>query len=278
MPHVSDVRATSPDHDRHDLVLVAALAAGDLAATDRDHALAQTRTCPACGELHDDLLAIAHATASVPPMATRPRDFRLTPADAARLRPAGWRAVLGRLTSAPRAVTRPLGAGLATIGLVGLLIGNAPAIIPSGAASPASISGAGGATAEDAAGSPATGADRPGVAPVSVPAASNAPQVAASAAASSRAEFTTSGGPTGSNDGRAGQDLGVTPGASAGPVAAGPAAGGPKSAASPARDLLNGSAGPQDSSLRPMNVLFGAAVLVGIGLLILSRRRGREPV
>ena len=279
MPHVSDVRATSPDHDRHDLLLVAALAAGDLAATDRDHALDQTGSCAACAELHDDLLAIAHATASVPPIATRPRDFRLTPADAARLRPAGWRGLLGRLASAPRAVTRPLGAGLATIGLVGLLIGNAPAIIPSGAAVPESLSSAGGVTAQDAAGSPATGADRPSLGPpISVPAASGAAQVAASAAASAGAEYTTGGQPFGSNGGRTIQDLGATPGASAGAVAAGPVSGGPKSEASPSRELLNSSAAPQDGAVRPSNVLFGAALLVGIGLLILSRRRGREPV
>src|SRR3954451_12224995 len=92
MPHVSDVRATSPDHARHDLLLVAALAAGDTSGTDRDRALDLTRSCAACAELHDDLVAIARATASVPPpIADRPRDFQLTPADAARLPAAAGR-------------------------------------------------------------------------------------------------------------------------------------------------------------------------------------------
>lgn len=274
MPHVSDVRATSPDHDRHDLLLVAALAAGDLAATDRDHALTLTRSCAECAELHDDLLAIARATASVPPIAARSRDFRLTPADAARLRPAGLRGLVARFAGAPRAVTRPLGAGLAAIGLVGLLIGNAPAIIPGSAASPDTHSSAGGVSAENQAASP--GADalvpaRP------VPAASGGPQLVASAAASAAAESTTSGGPSPSSDGRTSVDSGASSRPSANPYVAGPVAGGAKSEGSPSTDLLAGTAAPRDNPLRPANVLFAAALLVGIGLLILSRQRGRQP-
>ena len=46
MPHVSEVRAT--DHDRHDTMLVAALAAGDLAGTERDQAIALTASCAEC--------------------------------------------------------------------------------------------------------------------------------------------------------------------------------------------------------------------------------------
>ena len=46
MPHVSDVRSTS--HDRHDPMLVAALAADDLAGAERDQAIALTRTCADC--------------------------------------------------------------------------------------------------------------------------------------------------------------------------------------------------------------------------------------
>ena len=90
MPHVSEVRAT--DHDRHDLMLVAALAAGDLAGTERDQAIALTASCAECAALHDDLVAIARATATVPPpIRGAGRDFRLTPEQAASLRPSGWR-------------------------------------------------------------------------------------------------------------------------------------------------------------------------------------------
>src|SRR5689334_7144368 len=106
MPHVPTVIST--DHDRHDPLLVAALAAGDLAGTDRDQAVALIRSCADCAALHDDLQAIARATASVPPpITTLHRDFRLTPADAARLRPAGWRRFLDRVSS-PGPLTAPL--------------------------------------------------------------------------------------------------------------------------------------------------------------------------
>src|SRR5690242_847221 len=99
MPHVSEFQVR-PDHDGHDRLLVAALAAGDLTGGERDHALELIRTCAPCAELHEDLVAIARATAVVPPTIARPRDFQLTPADAARLRPAGWRRVLGALAGA----------------------------------------------------------------------------------------------------------------------------------------------------------------------------------
>jgi hypothetical protein len=53
-----------------------------------------------------------------------PRDFRLTPEQAARLRPAApvarW---TDRLVGAVAAFGRPVGASLATLGLVGLLVG-----------------------------------------------------------------------------------------------------------------------------------------------------------
>src|SRR6185436_18535562 len=89
MPNDSDVRVTS--HERHDPMLVAALAAGDLAGPDRDQAIALTQSCASCASLHADLQAIARATASVPPPIAAPRrDFRLSPEQAASLvAPAG---------------------------------------------------------------------------------------------------------------------------------------------------------------------------------------------
>ena len=90
MPHVSEFHALP--HDRHDRLVVAALAAGDLAGNDRDQALALTASCADCARLHADLIAIARATATLPPpIAATGRDFRLTPAQAADLRRTGWR-------------------------------------------------------------------------------------------------------------------------------------------------------------------------------------------
>src|SRR5262245_11552317 len=181
MPHVHEFTAS---HERHDPLLVAALAAGDLAATERDEALALTRSCAECQALHDDLVTIARATAQVPPPISMPaRDFRLTPEGAARLRPAGWRRFLG---VGPRgALTRNLGVALATFGLAGLLIGSLPiggstASAPggpaaAGAASDQSGNGAGGAGLSAPEG-PLPAASAAAAAPAaSEPAASSAP-------------------------------------------------------------------------------------------------------
>jgi hypothetical protein len=72
-------------HDGHDPALVASLFDGDLAGPDLATAQLWVATCPACASLHADLLALSQATRAQPTPA-RPRDFRLTPADAARLR------------------------------------------------------------------------------------------------------------------------------------------------------------------------------------------------
>jgi hypothetical protein len=280
MPHVSDVRPTS--HDRHDPMLVAALAAGNLAGIDRDQAVALTSSCADCANLHEDLLALARATAAAPPPFAAPRrDFRLTPADAARLRPTGWRRLVAAL-SAPRSVaTRPLGVGLATLGLVGLLVGN----VQLGGTTASLNAGAGGLPTDvrAAATAPSTltngaGADTGGAPSVSVPAAQGpenglasgapvAPLPAASAAASGTyAAAIASGGPRVPFGG-------ATPLASDGKTAVGQAAdggSGPLAAASPP-----GSPAPGEP-FRPLNVLFGAAIVVGLGLLVVSRFAGRR--
>ncbi len=273
MSHDFDVRATS--HDHHDPMLVAAHAAGDLAGAERGQAIALTRTCTSCSALYHDLIAIARATAVVPPpYASSGRDFRLTPAQAARLRPAGWRRLLsfGR----PRlAIARPIGAGLATIGIVGLLIGSLPLGLPGSAASaPAPQLERFGAAAN-----PAGGAS------FAAPAASDAggdlaPRPAGSAAASAAP------GPAslGSNPPAAGQ-YGNDAAASAvagksletgGPLAVrGQAPGATKTAAG-----ANVPESPTDqtpSSWSP-NALFGVAIVIGLGLIVASRRRGNRSI
>ena len=111
----------SEQHAQHDHLLVVSLAAGDLTAADRDRAASQIATCAECALLHDDLVAIERATA-VLPAAVRPRDFQLTPEQAARLRPAGWRRFVGAFASPRFAMTRQLGVGLTTLGLAGLMV------------------------------------------------------------------------------------------------------------------------------------------------------------
>jgi hypothetical protein len=99
---------------------IVALDAGDLAGGDLEQAEALLVACAGCAALRDDLAAIRGAMTSLP-VPVRRRDFRLTDADAARLRPSGWRRLVGWL-AAPGSAVRPLATGLATLGVVGLLL------------------------------------------------------------------------------------------------------------------------------------------------------------
>jgi hypothetical protein len=115
MPH------DSGQHDQHDQLLVVSLAAGDLIGADRDRATSQIADCAECARLNDDLLVIARATAALP-AAVRPRDFQLSPEQAARLRPAGLRRFVAAFASPRLAMTRQLGVGLTTLGIAGLML------------------------------------------------------------------------------------------------------------------------------------------------------------
>ena len=124
-----------PDHDPLDL---AVLLDGDPEPSDRAALIRATEritACTACAAIHADLVALAVATRALPAPAMRTRDFRLTAADAARLRPAGWRRILAAFGGRRDALTRPLALGLTTIGFAGLLIGAIPGAMPLGGAS-----------------------------------------------------------------------------------------------------------------------------------------------
>ena len=135
-----------PAHDRHDLELVARLAAGDLGPGEVVAARERLASCDACAALAADLRAIATATRQLGSAAVRaasagsaglivaPRDFRLTAADAARLR---RRRFLGRpgVSAWPAGPARGVGGALATLGLVGLLVSTLLPAFSGGAAS-----------------------------------------------------------------------------------------------------------------------------------------------
>ncbi len=111
------------DHAHHELTRVAA-------AADRGGHLPGTlAACDDCRGLVSDLrvLAAAIPMAAIP---TRPHDLYLTADDAARLRRRGWRAVVAMSAAALDAARRPLAVGLTTLGLVGLLLGSVPAVLP----------------------------------------------------------------------------------------------------------------------------------------------------
>lgn len=146
---------TSPQHATHDRVLISALAAreADLTPDERSTARMLVADCAECRDLLADLLTLATAipAAAIP---TRPRDFTLTAADAARLRPAGWRRLIGFFGSAGDRFTRPLAVGLTTMGLVGLLVAALPNGLGGGSTS-AVLSTVGNAVGGQAAPAPA---------------------------------------------------------------------------------------------------------------------------
>jgi hypothetical protein len=167
--------------------LVVALDAGDLAGADRDRALALAAACAGCASLLGDLAAIRAATAALPAPARR-RDYRLTDADAARLRPSPWRRLVHWL-GAPQSTVRPFAGAIATLGIAGLLLSATPGLFgqvattASTAAAPLlapNVVGTAGSAADGsarigAAPSPASG---PAAAAGVAPAATSAPGIA----------------------------------------------------------------------------------------------------
>lgn len=122
--------STRPDlHADEHALLIVALQAGDLAATERTRAETLRASCPACASLFADLEVLRIATRALP-APRRTRDFRLSDEDAARLRSRGWRRVLDWLV-APRSTVRPLATGLATLGVAGLLVASMPGFLGS---------------------------------------------------------------------------------------------------------------------------------------------------
>jgi len=125
MGHVPDhtPAAAAVEH----AAMIAALDAGDLAGDERDRAARLVDRCAGCAALLGDLAIIRTATATLPAPPRR-RDYRLSDADAARLRPSAWRSVIGWL-GAPRSTVRPLAGGLAALGIAGLLLTATPGFL-----------------------------------------------------------------------------------------------------------------------------------------------------
>ena len=111
-------------HVAHDELLVAAWVSGDTDPEDAARAADLTTRCAECRDLATDLRELRSAMRTLPP-ATRTRDFRLTPADAERLRARPrW---LGRFRGTSSAgLTRPLAGAMTAIGLAGLLLTTVP--------------------------------------------------------------------------------------------------------------------------------------------------------
>jgi len=173
------------EHAQHDINLIAGHAAGDLTDTEQSRADALLTSCSSCAELRRDLVAIASATRTNSASAPAPRDFRLTPAQAASLRRGRWIKSLLRPFAAPGSTSRPLAMAFTSLGLAGLLVLN---ILPS-------LFGSGGAFAPQAAG-PAPEAS----AAAAATAAPAFPVAAEPQSSDLRAEFGNLGQPTAVTD------------------------------------------------------------------------------
>jgi hypothetical protein len=168
MPHLPDTQ-----HPDHDLELVAAYAAGDAGGPDLERATALVTTCAECAALHHDLRSIAAAMPELPAPA-RPRDFRLTPEQAASLRPSGIRGLLATLSGPRFAFATPVGTGLAALGIVGVLVASGG--LPSGGGAAGDAATASGAQPETViVEAPADGAYAAGAQPAASAAASAGP-------------------------------------------------------------------------------------------------------
>jgi hypothetical protein len=264
------VRTTAPaEHARHDLSIVAVLAARptDLDEKDSAAARAQVASCSTCADALADLLALQ---TTLPETATppRPRDFRLTPADAQRLHRSGWRRFLGYFGSPRDGFSRPLAIGLTTLGLAGILLATIPStfIGGSGAAAPANEA----APIQQAAPAPAASVPSTDRTALGAVPASAAPSAAASApaevAAAAPSASTVVGGAapgTSTEAASASADIQVFTGGNPDEVAP---------------DLTGGS----DSSLRAdatdlstLLVVGGVLLIAGLGLFAL-RWSGRR--
>jgi anti-sigma factor RsiW len=114
-------------HPTHDPALIAASVDDVLTVDERRTVDTWLAACSACSELRADLVAIAAANKTLPTPA-RPRDYRLTEQDVARVGQARWKQLLAWIGGSRDGVTRPLAAGLMTLGLVGILISGAPSL------------------------------------------------------------------------------------------------------------------------------------------------------
>ncbi|MGH2477294.1 MAG: hypothetical protein ACRDIL_18695 [Candidatus Limnocylindrales bacterium] len=112
--------AEADAHRRHDRITIAATVDAGMTAPS------WLAACLACTILRTDLLAI-RSSISTAARPTRPRDYRLTMGDAARLRHRTWRRLVGVIGSPRDAITRPLAASLTALGIASLVIGVVPA-------------------------------------------------------------------------------------------------------------------------------------------------------
>ncbi|MEA2611029.1 MAG: hypothetical protein QOG32_755 [Chloroflexota bacterium] len=279
---MTDPRATAA-HPGHDTLLVASLVDQPLAASERAAAEALVANCASCAELHADLLALQAATRALP-TPERPRAYTLSADEASRIRRGGWRRFVAAFGSSRDMLTRPLAAGLTTLGLAGLLFAAAPSFLPGSASAslPPGDSLAVGvqdrtsatASSQDLSGVSGASASGAGAGPASRPSADTAggePQPAAVAAASQQPTLPGLGDLYGANTGR---PSAPPPGAEAG-TGTTKTQSGPSQA--PTTLAASDSGLPLAAGPSMLVVLSGAFLIAGLGLFLVrwgARRLG----
>jgi hypothetical protein len=138
--------AVGSPHADHDLELVASILDRSTDEATRTVAGLQVASCDECARLLADLQSISAGLQALPRAIPVPRDFTISPEQAARLRRGnGWRRLLRPFGAQGIPSLQPLAAVLTTLGLAGLLLtsgGSALLGAFSGAASaPGSIIG-----------------------------------------------------------------------------------------------------------------------------------------
>jgi hypothetical protein len=125
------------DHPRHDQLLIAGHAAGDLTGAELAAAERLLGTCERCTDLHADLIALSAASRALPAPATADRDFRIDAGQAERLQRGSWLRRVLRPFADARWSARPLAATFTSVGVAGLLVASfAPNLLGSAASGP----------------------------------------------------------------------------------------------------------------------------------------------
>jgi len=273
-------------HATHDTMLVASLADHSLAVPERDLAEALVATCGLCAALHLDLVALADATRAMP-TPPRPRDYTLSAADAARLRPGGWRRWIAALGTSRDMFSRPLAVGLTTLGLAGLLVATVPSVLQGQGATSLSAVGRDVGAASDAQGrvtevAPEVGAGGAAPGAAAVPSGGAAPGAAAvpsGAAPLPDNALTPSLAPVGSSAPQTGGQAILGSAAPGQGDTAGSSSKGAPAASDPAFDAgtptVERTVDRDPIGISPMILVSGALLLAGLGLFLLRRTARR---
>ena len=131
---VPNSRSLSAEHNRHDRLLVARFAAGDLEGNLQHEGQELVRRCSECAALAADITAISKSVAKMP-APRRTKDFRLTTEQADHLRGSRFDRWLRTITGSGWATVRPVAAVALSVGLVMSTVGALP-LLSAGAATP----------------------------------------------------------------------------------------------------------------------------------------------